>query len=87
VDPDPVGSETFSRIRIWQKNYSGPEQLRIRNEFELIFIWKTSKICQFLNKNAQFKKINSFLSKKYGISLKAYILQPNKHTYKAGMQR
>jgi hypothetical protein len=35
-DTDPVGSETFSRIRtrIW-KIYSGSEQLRIRNECEV----------------------------------------------------
>jgi hypothetical protein len=34
VNPDPVGSETFNRIRI-RKNHSGSEQLRIRNEFEV----------------------------------------------------
>ncbi len=38
VDPAPVRSESFSRIRI-QKKYgisgTGSEQLRIRNEFEV----------------------------------------------------
>jgi hypothetical protein len=34
IDPDPVGSKTFSRIRI-RKHHSGSvtEKLRIRNEF------------------------------------------------------
>jgi hypothetical protein len=38
VAPDPVGAETFGRIRFWiQKNHfrSGHGQLRIRNEFEI----------------------------------------------------
>jgi hypothetical protein len=34
VDPDPVRSETFIRMRI-RKNYSGPGQFRIRYEFEV----------------------------------------------------
>jgi hypothetical protein len=36
VDPDPVGSETFSRIRI-RKDL---EHLRIRNEFEVKLLRK-----------------------------------------------
>ncbi len=36
VDPDPVGSETFSRIWIRiRENPSGPGQFRIQNEFEV----------------------------------------------------
>ncbi len=34
VDPDPVGSETFGRIRIGN-NHFGSGQLRIRNEFDV----------------------------------------------------
>jgi hypothetical protein len=47
------------------KNHSGSEseELRILNEFEVKLLWKTGKILQFLHKNAQFKHINSFLSK------------------------
>ncbi len=48
------------RIR---KNQSGSEQLQIRKEFEVKLLWKTGKIGQYLNKNAQFKSIDSFLSK------------------------
>jgi hypothetical protein len=77
VDPDPVGSETFRKIRIRiqirEKDHYGSGQLRIRNEFEIKLLLKTDKIRQFLNKNAQFKDINSFLSTK--ISLET--LQPN----------
>ncbi len=53
VDPDlvPVGSETFSRIRIRKKLF------RIRNEFWVRLLWKTDKIWQFLNKNTQFKNL------------------------------
>jgi hypothetical protein len=43
VDPDLVGSEIFSRIRI-RKNHSGSEQLRRQNEFEVKLLWKTGKI-------------------------------------------
>ncbi len=54
VDPDPVGSETFSRIRIQigiRKNLSrfGTWQLRIWNEFSVKLLWKTDKICQFFS--------------------------------------
>jgi hypothetical protein len=38
MDLDTVGSETFSRIRIWKGNYhsgSGSGRLQIRNEFEV----------------------------------------------------
>ncbi len=65
VNPDPVGSETFSRIQIQNNHsWSGSEQLRIQNEFEVKLLWKTGKIWQFLNKNDQLQNINSFLSKK-----------------------
>jgi hypothetical protein len=48
VDADPVGSDTFSRIRI-RKNHSGSgsEQLRIQNEFEVKLLLKLLK--QFHN--------------------------------------
>ncbi len=45
------------------KYHSGSRQLRIRNEFELKLLWKTDKIWQYFNKNAQFENVNSFLSK------------------------
>ncbi len=56
VDPDPIGSDTFCRIKIqiWiRKNHSGSGWLRIRNEFEVKLL--TDNIWQFLNKNAQLK--------------------------------
>jgi hypothetical protein len=43
------------------KNHSGSGQLRIQNEFEVNY---SEKLIKFLNKNAQLKTINSFLSKK-----------------------
>jgi hypothetical protein len=43
VDLDPVGLETFSRIRI-RKSHSGSEQLRLQNEYEGKLLWKTGKI-------------------------------------------
>jgi hypothetical protein len=44
VDPDPVGSENFSRIWIREKIIPEPnsEQLRIRNEFEVKLLRKQS---------------------------------------------
>ena len=47
-------------------------EIRIRNESEVKIFWKTDKIWQFLNENAQYKNIKSFLSKI--ISLKSFIL-------------
>ncbi len=60
VDPDPVGSETFSRIR---KNHSGSEQLQLWNDFEVKLLGKTGKIWQFLNRDAQLKNIFLFVKK------------------------
>jgi hypothetical protein len=64
LDPEsvPVGSGTVSSILI-RKKHSGSEQLWIRNEFVVKLLWKTDKIRQVLKKNAQLKKIYSFLSK------------------------
>ncbi len=47
-------------------------EIRIRNESEVKIFWKTDKIWQFLNENAQFKNIKSFLSKNY-FSKKLYL--------------
>jgi hypothetical protein len=51
VDPDPVGPETFGKIRIW-KNYSGSGygQLRIRNEFDVNNSEKLIKLDNFSTK-------------------------------------
>ncbi len=66
-DPDPVGSKTFSRIRIRlriQKNNSGSSQLRIRNEFSVKkLIWKTDKIWQFSTKMLNLKYKFLFIKK------------------------
>ncbi len=59
------------------KNYSGSEQLRIRNEFERIFIWKTGKMWQFLNKNAQLKKKQFLFVKEIRYSPKKLISRHN----------
>ncbi len=54
VEPDPVGSETFSGIqkKLFRIQISG--QLRIRNEFEEKLLWKTE---QFLE-NFSTKMLN-----------------------------
>ncbi len=60
VDPDPVGSETFSRIR--KKSFrirAAPDPKWIWNKI-LWPLWHTDKIWQFLNKMLGFKNINSF---------------------------
>jgi hypothetical protein len=48
-EPQLVGSETFSRIR---------------NEFEVKLIWKTDKICQFLNQQICNLKIQILFCQK-----------------------
>ncbi len=55
---------------------SGSGQLRIRNEFEVKLLWKTDKICQFLKKNAQFKK-NSFFSWKISLKSLYFVIMCN----------
>ncbi len=61
--------ENHSRIRIW-KNHSGSGQLRIRNESEVILLYKPIKILQFLNIKLNLKiKIPLYQNKKFIISL------------------
>ncbi len=59
VDPDPVGSESFSRIRI-RKNHSGSEM-----NFKENYTEKLVKLDNFSTKMFNFKNINSFLSQKH----------------------
>jgi hypothetical protein len=61
-DPDPVGSETFSSIRIRVrilKNLTGSRsgELRIRNKFEVKLLLEKFTI---FTQNAHFKNINFF---------------------------
>ncbi len=70
------GLISFSRIRI-RKNHSGSKQLQLPNVFEVKLFWKTGKIWQFLNKNAQLKTINSFLSKKYSPESLNFVIMSN----------
>ncbi len=57
---------------------------RIRNEFKVKLPWKTGKIWQVLNKNTQFKNINSHMSK--NISLRRFISCPNEQPIKLTRQ-
>ncbi len=63
--------------------------IRIRNEFEVKLLWKTGIIRKFLNKNAQFKHINSFLSKKYSPKklMSRHNEQPNTITIRKNLCR
>jgi hypothetical protein len=58
ADRDPVGSETFSRIRIWiriqKKIIPDPGSSGSEIKCEKL-LWKTDKIWQVLNKNTKFK--------------------------------
>jgi hypothetical protein len=56
--PDPVRSETFSRIWIGYgsgKKHSGSGHLWIRNEFEVILSKKLTKFDEFSTKMINFK--------------------------------
>ncbi len=78
VDPDLVGSESFSRIRIRKKSF------RIQAAQDLKWIWSkttSEKLIngQFLTKNAQLKNINSFFKKNFPKKIiSRHNVQPNK---------
>ncbi len=66
-DPDPVGSKTFSRIRIQIRMRKKSFRIRTAPDPKWIRSKLSKKLIIFDNfstKNAQFKYINSFLSKK-----------------------
>ncbi len=61
----------FKHCKLWgpEDSVVHPEKIfrigegRIQNEFEVKLLWKTGKIGQFFNKNAQFKNIILFCQK------------------------
>ncbi len=58
VDPDPVGYETFCRIRNLKRIREKSFRIRIRAAQDLSWIWSKTTLKsekQFLNKNAQLK--------------------------------
>ncbi len=62
-DPNPVGSKPSSRVRIRIRIRKKLYRIRIRAApdqkwIEVKLLWKTDKIWQFLNKNAQLKNFS-----------------------------
>ena len=70
-DPDPIGSETFGRIRIRKKSlWIRIRALRIRNEYEKKKIWQADKIHNFSIKCTKKNPLKTFkLGKTYYKSL------------------
>jgi len=65
VDLDQIGSEHIagSGSELIGRSGSGKNHSGCPDEFEIILHWKTDKIWQFLNENAQFKNKISFYQK------------------------
>ncbi len=72
-DPDP------------EKSFRNQIRAEIRIYYEVKLFWKTFKIWQFLNKNAQLKNINAFVVKNMSkkiMPVSRHNMQPNTLTRK-----